>query len=228
MPGYPMKIVRWFSAALLVFAAAPFCLAQFTSTSCSVNSTNRTVTICTPESRTSAAPISSPVQVVAACTDSTAIDVIQIYNNGQKVVQKRSNQIDVTIPLKNGSNEIAVDCKDVSGVSFSSAVHPYIQNGCAPGSGSSLAVCEPTAEEYQHAPVHFIARDFDPYNSVGGMEVVNSSNGSVLFKTCGRLLDAWVKVPAGTYNFTIVALDSCTAPSPDRIESTTVGPVAVN
>lgn len=222
-----MKISLWTALPFLVTMSAPLAHAQFTSTSCTLNPNNHTVTICTPQSRTSSDAIASPVRVVAACTDSTPINVIQIYDNGQKVVQRQgTREIDIALPLKAGSNTIAVACKDTSGVSFSGSVNTSVSTACTAGSGN-LAVCEPTAGESQDSPVHFVARDFDPAGVVSGMQIEYANFGTVLFKTCGRSLDAWIKVPAGTNSFTVVALDSCVASSPDRIDAATVGPVTV-
>ena len=78
-----MKRRHWVTLALLFTLGGPSIMAQST-TACKLNPTNRTVTICTPEGRSSTSPVESPVRVVAGCADSTPISIIQIYIDGQR------------------------------------------------------------------------------------------------------------------------------------------------
>jgi hypothetical protein len=116
-----VKRCYWGTLALLFTLDGPSIMAQST-TACKLNPTNRTVTICTPQGRSSTSPVESPVRVVAGCADSTPISIIQIYIDGQKVTQFSSNQIDMTIPMASGNNNISVLCKDSSGAFFSTHV----------------------------------------------------------------------------------------------------------
>ena len=129
-----MKRRYWVTLALLFTLGGPSIMAQST-TACKLNPTNRTVTICTPEGRSSTSPVESPVRVVAGCADSTPISIIQIYIDGQKVTQFSSNQIDMTIPMASGNNNISVLCKDSSGAFFSTHVNTAVSGGCVFGQG---------------------------------------------------------------------------------------------
>jgi hypothetical protein len=205
----------------------PFVTAQST-TACTLNPANRTVTICTPQSRSNASPIQSPVRVVAGCTDSRIVSIIQIYINGQKVKQFSSNQIDETIPMANGNNNISVLCQERSGTFFSTNINTAVSGGCTFQGPGSLVGCLPVWNTTVPSPVHFVARDQDPGNVIHGMRVVDSSNGTVLYQGCGRSLDTWIKLAAGTYNFTVESLYGCADPPPGSAEGVQLGPVTVN
>ncbi len=60
------------------------------------------------------------------------------------------------------------------------------------------------------------------------MRVVNAANGDVLFQTCGRDLDAWIKLAPSTYNFTVESLYTCNEAPPGNAQAVSVGPVPVN
>ncbi len=219
-----MKASQWIAIGVLLLGAS-FVSAQ-DSTACKVNPTSHTATICTPQSRTSS--IASPVEVVGVCTDSTPISVIQVYVNNQKVFQRTSNQIDVTIPMADGTNKISVGCKDAAGAFFSNSVYTAVMGGCTTSGGpGTLVACLPKMDSSVASPVHFVARDYDPKDQINGMRVVNSGTGAVLFQTCGRALDSWVKMAPGTYNFTVESLYTCTQTAPGSAEGVQVGPVTV-
>ena len=223
--GKSMKRCYGVALASVLTLGAPSLMAQST-TACALNPANRTVTICTPQNRTS--PIQSPVRVVAGCTDSRVVSIIQIYINGQKVKQFSSNQVDQTIPMANGNNNIAVLCQERSGVFFSTNINTAVSGGCTFGGGpGSLVICLPEVSTVS-SPVHFVARDQDPGNLIHGMRVVDSSNQTVLYQGCGRNLDTWIKLAPGTYNFTVESLYGCADPPPGSAEGGQLGPVTVN
>jgi hypothetical protein len=222
-----MKHRYWITLTMLLTLGGPFMMAQSTA-ACLLNRANRTVTICTPQNRSGASPIESPVRVVAACTDSARIAMIQVYIDGQKVTQASSNCIDVTIPLAPGNNSIAVSCKESAGAIFSAHVNTAVSGGCTFQGPGSLVACLPVWNTTVSSPVHFVARDQDPDKLINGMRVVNSANQAVLYQGCGRELDAWIKLAGGTYNFTVESLYTCAEPPPGSAEGVQIGPVTVN
>ena len=219
-----MKSRYWVVVTFLLTFSKLSTMAQST-TACTLNPTNRTVTICTPENRT--APIQSPVRVVAGCADSRVISIIQIYINGQKVKQFSSNQVDETIPMTNGNNNIAVLCKERSGVFFSTNINTAVSGGCQFQGPGHLVGCLPVWNTTVPSPVHFVARDQDPGNLIHGMRVVDSSTQAVLYQGCGRNLDTWIKLAPGIYSFTVESLYGCADPPPGSAEGVQVGPVTV-
>jgi len=222
-----MKRSIWIALTSLLTLAAPFAVAQSTS-ACTPNPANRTVTICTPQSRTIAFPIESPVRVVADCTDSTRVAIMQVYIDGQKVTQIAANHIDVTIPMAPGNNNIAVLCQDTSGAFFSTYTNTAVSGGCTFQGPGSLVGCLPVFNTTVASPVHFVARDLDPDNVIHGMRVTDSGTQTVLYQGCGRSLDVWIKLARGNHNFTVESLYSCTETAPGGAEGAQVGPVIVN
>lgn len=221
-----MKRYLWVTLTLLLMLGGPLMMAQSTS-ACVLNQANRTVTICTPQSRTSAFPVESPVRVVAYCTDSTRISIMQVYINGQKITQVTTNHIDLAIPMANGNNTIAVLCQDTTGAYFSTYVNTAVSGGCTLSDPGSLVSCEPVFNTTAASPIHFVARDIDPDNVIHGMRVLNSGTQAVLYQVCGRLLDAWIRLAPGTYNLTVESLYSCTEAAPGAAEAGQLGPITV-
>jgi PKD repeat protein len=87
---------------------------------CSINSTNRTVTICAPSANAS---VSSPVQVVADATDSKAIKKMAILVDGKQVFSQQSTAklVDVPVTMSTGSHTVEVQVTDSAG-SFSKSI----------------------------------------------------------------------------------------------------------
>ena len=77
---------------------------------CTPGTVNRTVTICQPGA---GATVSSPVQVVAAATDSTSVQYMQVYVDGVKKYQQNGTaQISTSIAMAQGSHTLTVQAKD--------------------------------------------------------------------------------------------------------------------
>jgi PKD repeat protein len=95
------------SASQTVTVSAP------PAASCTPGTVNRTVTICQP---TAGATVSSPVQVVAAATDSKSVQNIQVLVDGVKKYQQNgTKQINTSIAISKGSHTLTVQAKDNNG-----------------------------------------------------------------------------------------------------------------
>lgn len=87
---------------------------------CSLSTTSRSITICTPAG---GAVVSSPVHLVAGVTDASPVTSIQVIRNGAVLFQGSSAPLDVYLTnLVSGSNVITVTAKDQAGVSFSRTI----------------------------------------------------------------------------------------------------------
>ena len=87
---------------------------------CTLNSTNRTLTICTPGS---GATVSLPIHLVAAVHDSTPTQYMQVWVDGQKLSQVSSNLLDVYLTnLAAGQHALKIAAQDTSSNSFSSSM----------------------------------------------------------------------------------------------------------
>jgi PKD repeat protein len=91
---------------------------------CTPGSVNRTVTICQPAS---GATLSSPVQVVAAATDTKAVQYIQVLVDGVKKYQQNgTKQINTSMAVGVGTHTLTVQAKDNSGT-FKQSVSIKVQ-----------------------------------------------------------------------------------------------------
>ncbi len=80
---------------------------------CTPSNVNRTVTICQP---TQGATVASPVQIVAAATDSKAVQYMQVFVDGVKQFQQNGvKQISTNLAITKGTHTITVQAKDNSG-----------------------------------------------------------------------------------------------------------------
>lgn len=91
--------------------------------SCTPSGANRTVTICAP---TSGQTVSSPVQVLAAATDSAAVKYMQIYVDGAKAYQVlKTSVVNTSLSMSPGTHRITVQASD--GTIFKTTVYATVQ-----------------------------------------------------------------------------------------------------
>src|SRR5512146_1512632 len=96
---------------------------------CTLNTANRTVTICTPANN---ATVTSPVNVVAGTTDSNKVTAMKIYLDGVSVYSISSNQLNTSITISsNGTHRIAVQAWDSAGT-FKSVVNVNVTSSQPP------------------------------------------------------------------------------------------------
>lgn len=93
---------------------------------CALNSTNRTVTICTPGA---SATVSSPVHLVAAASDSTPTQLMQVLVDGKKLSQVSSNVLNLYLTnLAAGQHTVQVSAEDTASVWFSQSMSVNVTN----------------------------------------------------------------------------------------------------
>jgi hypothetical protein len=79
---------------------------QSTGGACTLNTTNHTVTICTPQS---GATVASPVHVVAGSTDTTGQVVrMEVWVDGVKMYTVAGNSLDTQVATSSGTHRIVV------------------------------------------------------------------------------------------------------------------------
>jgi phosphatidylinositol-3-phosphatase len=86
---------------------------------CTLNSTNNTVTICSPTNNSS---VSSTVNVVAGSTSSYTVTAMQVYVDGVKKYEVSANKINTNLPLTTGTHKMTVKAWNTAGASFMSAI----------------------------------------------------------------------------------------------------------
>jgi beta-propeller repeat-containing protein len=91
---------------------------------CALSTVNRSVTICSPASRSTAA---SPVRIIAGTTDATPVKLTQVYLDGKKIYETGLSAINVGLPIPTGTHRLTVQALDTAGVFFKSTVNITVQ-----------------------------------------------------------------------------------------------------
>src|SRR5438874_1316847 len=107
-----------FALPLLVSASLFAGQAVASTPPCTLNSTQPSVTICTPAAN---ATVSSPVHVVAASNSSPAATFLQIYLDGGKVYQVAGTQLDTHVTAGAGTHRLTVQA--YNGTYFKSTIY---------------------------------------------------------------------------------------------------------
>ena len=93
---------------------------------CALNSTNQTVTICTPGASTT---LSSPVHLVAAANDTTPTQLMKVLVDGKTLKQVSSNALNLYLTnLAAGQHTVQVSAEDTASVWFSQSMNITVTN----------------------------------------------------------------------------------------------------
>jgi hypothetical protein len=121
------------------------CLTLFTipaaaQATCTLSTTNRTVTICTPKDGST---VSTTFHVNAGTTDSSTVQYIELYVHYQLYALQHTSYLDATITVPSGSNQnLTVQAHDAAGVTFSKTIHVNVT-----GTAYSISPTNPTVSE---------------------------------------------------------------------------------
>ena len=91
---------------------------------CALSTVNRSVTICSPASGSTAA---SPVRIIAGTTDATPVKLTQVYLDGKKIYETGLSAINVGLPIPTGTHRLTVQALDTASVFFKSTVNITVQ-----------------------------------------------------------------------------------------------------
>jgi hypothetical protein len=86
---------------------------------CALSTVNRSVTICSPASGSTAA---SPVRIIAGTTDVTPVKLTQIYLDGKKIFEQPLSAINVALPIPAGTHRLTVQGLDTANVFFKKSI----------------------------------------------------------------------------------------------------------
>src|SRR5581483_4073656 len=117
---YPMFRRRF---ALLALSALTLCFTIHAAAqaTCTLSSTNRTITICAPSTGTT---VGTTFRGNAAATDTYDIQYIELYVANVRYAIQHANYLDATITVPAGSNQnLTVQAHDSAGVTFKSTIH---------------------------------------------------------------------------------------------------------
>jgi phosphatidylethanolamine-binding protein (PEBP) family uncharacterized protein len=119
-----------------------------TSGTCSLSSTDPSVTICAPANN---ATVSSPVHIVAGTTDSHTVVTMKIYVDGVSQFSTTSNAIDTSLPMATGAHRITVKAWDNASPQqvFSQTINITV----GPGGGGGSFTVSPTSLTFANQTV---------------------------------------------------------------------------
>lgn len=193
----------------------------FAAPTCTLNSQNETVTICTPAN---GATVSSPVRVSAGSTDTNPVDLMQIYLDGQKAYEVASNQVDTNLAMAVGSHRLTVQAQDNTGAIFKSTESIAVQNSstgpCSLNpNNQTVTICSPASGATVTSPVNVVAGTTDT-NSIKILQIY--VDGVKVYQVASNQLNTNLTMSNGTHRLTVQAQDSTNAIFKST-ESITVG-----
>ncbi|HZR33227.1 MAG TPA: alkaline phosphatase family protein [Terriglobales bacterium] len=121
---------------------------------CTLSTTNRTVTICTPGNNSQ---VVTPARVVAGATDSLTVTAMQIYIDSKLVYKVSGKAVDTFVNLTPGAHSLTVKGWDSSG-SFSKNIKVAMSPPCALNpTNQTVTICTPGAGATVSLPTHLVA-----------------------------------------------------------------------
>jgi hypothetical protein len=190
-----------------------------TGGACTASTVNRTVTICSPVNNST---VTSPVNVVAQATDSSAVSVSQIYVDGVKQYQVAGGSVNTSLSLSTGTHRITVQAYDSAGA-FKSTVYATVgstSGGSTGGTGSgggtggsgggtpAVTITSPASGATVASPVHVTATASDS-KSVSYMQIY--LDGVKVYQVSGTSqLDTSLAMSSGSHRLTVQASDGTT------------------
>src|SRR2546421_8627 len=164
--------MRHLSRLLFLLSSVVCCSAV--SGACTLSTVSPSVTICTP---TANATVTSPVHIVAGTTDSKTVQFIQIYVDGVKKYEIKSNSLDTSLAMAAGTRRLTLQAYD--GAYFHQTV--YITVGSS--AGVSVAISPTSASVAPQQTQQFTATVSGTTNtavtwSVDGINGGNSTTGT--------------------------------------------------
>ena len=182
---------------------------------CTLNSTNPSVTICSPAN---GATVTSPVQVIAGTTDSSTVTLMQVYVDGVKVYEVHGNTLSTSLSVATGTHRLTVQAYDSSNRVFNTPINITVSNGGPPPPppppppgctlntmNQTVTICAPANGATVASPVQITAGTTDS-STVTLMQVYE--DGKKVFEASGSTLSTSLTMSYGTHRVTVQAYDS--------------------
>lgn len=173
------------------------------SSGCAQPGTTTAVVVCTPAA---GATVPSPVHVTAA--GGSAIVLMELWVDGQKMNQWNARSIDTTVSLANGAHKLTVFGKTSSGATTSQPVTFAVgstSGTCAVPSSPGVNICSPGSGATVALPVHVLAAG-QTAGTFARMELW--VDGAQKFVTASKTLDTSVTLGPGQHRFAVLAIDT--------------------
>lgn len=195
--------VRMSAVCAFIIAAGSSIRAQ--AAPCTLNTTNPSVTVCTPSPN---ALVQSPVNVVAGTTDSHTVTAVQIYVDNKLVQQVSGSTINSFVDLSAGPHLVTVQGWDNTGSTFKTNVTVSMQPPCALNStNQTVTICSLVSGSLVSQPFHVVAAatDTNPVKSIT-LFIDGVAKGSL---SNSAILDVYVSsLSLGSHSVAVQAQDS--------------------
>jgi PKD repeat protein len=171
---------------------------------CTLNTTNPSVTICSP---TANATVSSPVHIVAGSTNSAGVTSMKIYLDGVAKYSVASNKIDTSLVIANGTHRLTVQSFDKLGryVNQTENFTVGTTTTCTvKTTDPSITVCSPTAGSTVKSPVHVVAKTTD---SAGVTALDIYVDNQLAYKSTANSADTMLTMGTGSHTIVVQIWD---------------------
>jgi phospholipase C len=194
MPARP-----WTKLALLAFAASGAALAQ-----CALNSTQPSVTICSPAKSST---VADPLHFVALTNSATTVTSMDVLVDSAIVYSVAANKVDTTLTLTPGARHILIRGKNTAGTTFWKSEDITVTSGtprpsdCPLNSTQpSVTICSPAQGSTVADPVHFLA-DTNSATAVTSMDILVDS--AVVYSVAANRVDTTLTLTPGARHILI-------------------------
>src|SRR3954471_4654799 len=158
----------WARRAIIFFSATGAAFAQ-----CTVNSTQPSVTICSPAKSST---VADPVHFVALTNSATTVKSMDILVDNAVVYSATANKVDTTVTLTPGARHILIRGKNSAGTTFWKSEDITVTGTAPPPDCTlnsiqpSVTICSPAKSSTVSDPVHFLA-DTNSATTVTSMDI---------------------------------------------------------
>jgi hypothetical protein len=166
---------------------------------CALNSTDPSVTICTPAPN---ATFQSPINIIAGTHDSTAaVTNTFIWVDGVKKWSGLGAAVNTSLPMPLGRHRITVQAKDSTGRYFQATVYINVVSPTP-----AVIISAPAPNSTVHSPVNIVASAQDPGATVSRM--FTWVDGVKRWTSSGATLNTSLTMANGRRRVTVQAKDS--------------------
>ena len=176
---------------------------------CTLSSTDRTVTICTPAANSS---VTSPVHLYAGTTSSKPIVKIENFLDGKNVYTVKSDHVDTQLSAGVGQHRLVVRAWDSSTTYFQAVEYFTVTTGggggtgCTPTGGDrTVTVCSPGSGATLTSP---FALQASTTSSKPVLKIENFLDGKNVYTTSGGTENAQLSASDGSHRLVVRAWDS--------------------
>ncbi len=195
-----------------------FYLMESSSPTCSLNTADPSVTICTPAG---GATVAAPVTVSAGVTSSKAIQYVQVYLDGLKQQTFYTRNLSTTVVAPAGAHRLTIQFKDSAGVITKSSTN-FTVGATAPS--TTVNISSPTSGASPTSPVH-VAASTTSSVTINTMQVYVDNVQQ--YQIAGSTVSTDLTMSTGPHTIKVEATDSNGVSTSSTVSITVSSPTPV-